>query len=163
MSSYIHFPVIWWPCVKEVKTWLKFLQPVLLKTLLKPRNTNPKPAAASGDLANHCGHQNPHRASWWHLKPLQNHSTKHCRGSFWETFYSLSCTRCWLWISIQNAGCFLLPGSGWESVEGCLSCLTLGISQAVSSIWASLHPLMFSTIYNESFGRHLKPCKVLNH
>lgn len=69
----------------------------------------------------------------------------------------------WLWISIQNAGCFLLPGSDWESVEGCLSFLMLGISQAVNSIWASLPPLMFSTIYNESFGRHLKPCKVLNH
>lgn len=141
---------------------LFWLTACFLKMLPKPRNTNPKPAAASGHLSPPPIHQDHRSISWWHLKQKQRN---HSRRSVWKKispvpFFILDA---WLWISIPNAGWFILPGSDWESVEGCLSYLVLEISQAVNSIWASLPPLMFSTIYNESFGRHLKPCKVLNH
>lgn len=163
MSNCFRCAVFWQQCVKGMRTCCSGLRlAFFLKILLKPRNTNPKPAAASGDLTPLPIQQDHPSISWWHLKQKQRN---HSRGSIWKTislmpFFILDA---WLWISIPNAGWFLLPGSDWESVEGCLSYLMLGISQAVNSIWASLPPLMFSTIYNESFGRHLKPCKVLNH
>lgn len=130
-----------------------------LKMLLKLRITNRKPAAASGDLATTVDIRTTpvFLGGTWKLREAT------AGDSFGEFSMASFHTQCWLWISIRNAGCFLLSGSDWESVEGCLSCLMLGISQAVSSIWASRPPLMFRTIYNESFGRHLKPCKVLNH
>lgn len=164
MSNCFRCAVIWQQCVKGMRTCCSGLRLVFFffKYYWNPETLTLSQLQPQGILPLLPIHQDHPSISWWHLKQKQRN---HSRGSIWKTislmpFFILDA---WLWISIPNAGWFLLPGSDWESVEGCLSYLMLGISQAVNSIWASLPPLMFSTIYNESFGRHLKPCKVLNH